>query len=152
MPESTPEADEITGKVVGIVDGDTIDILTADMTQIRIRLNGVDAPETGQTFGKNSKQFVSDAIGGKSVRIVSHDKDRYGRTIGDVYSESTLVNLELVRAGLAWHYVQYTPDDKALAAAELQAREAKRGLWSDARHVAPWDWRKLSKVERDKLR
>lgn len=151
-PEATPEADDLTGKVVGIVDGDTIDVLTADMTTTRIRLNGIDAPEAGQPFGKNAKQYLSETIGGKSARIVTHDKDRYGRTIGDVYHESTLINLELVRAGLAWHYVQYAPDDATLAAAEVEAREAKRGLWSDARHVAPWDWRKLSKAERDKIR
>lgn len=151
-PDATPEADEITGKVVGIIDGDTIDVLNADKTTTRIRFNGIDCPETGQPFGKNAKEFINDMIGGKSVRFVEHDKDRYGRTIGDVYSESTLVNLELVCAGLAWHYVQYAPDDKALAAAEAEARKAKRGLWSDARHVAPWDWRKLSKAERDKLR
>lgn len=152
MPESTPEADEIIGKVVGIVDGDTIDILTDDMTTTRIRLNGIDAPETGQPFGRNAKQYLSDTIGGKLVRIVEHDQDRYGRTIGDVYSGSTLVNVELVRAGLAWHYVQYAPDNATLAAAEAEARMTNRGLWSDARHVAPWEWRKLSKEQRDKLR
>jgi endonuclease YncB( thermonuclease family) len=168
-PESPPEpieqADQITGKVIHIADGDTIDVLTADKTTIRIRLNGIDAPETGQPFGRNAKQYLSEFIGGQTVRVVTHDKDRYGRTIGDVYFEDAAgpdfkpgtvlppwnINRELVKRGLAWHYKQYS-DDENLAMDEIRAKELKRGLWSDARHVAPWEWRKLSKDERDKLR
>ena len=95
-PAATPDAtstpgeqvSEITGKVVGIIDGHTIDILTADKTTIRIRLNGIDAPETGQPFSKNAKQFLSEKIGGQVVRVITHGEDRYGRTIGDVYFKS----------------------------------------------------------------
>lgn len=92
-PETTPESftaapttsDEITGKVIHILDGDTIDILTADKTTIRIRFNGIDAPEKGQPFGNTAKEFLSDNIGGKIVQVVTHGTDRYGRIIGDVY-------------------------------------------------------------------
>ena len=163
--DATAQANEITGKVVGIIDGDTIDILTSDKTTIRIRLNGIDAPETGQPFGKNGKQFLSEFIGGQIVRVVTHGEDRYGRTIGDVYLKddggpnalpgATLpdweVNRELVQNGLAWHYKKYSSDIN-LEMDEITARDRKLGLWSDARHVPPWGWRKLSKVERDKLR
>ena len=159
--QDSPKAEpgEITGKVVSIADGDTITILTAEKKQVKIRLNGIDAPERGQPFGRNAKQFISDKIGGQMVRVVTHGEDRYGRTIGNVYSivydpnvftpygdeyhlKPRLVNLELVRAGLAWHYVRYAPDNKELAEAEKQAREKKLGLWADASPVAPWDWRK----------
>ena len=168
-PESAPEAieqaDQISGKVIHIVDGDTIDILTADKTTIRIRLNGIDAPETGQPFGKNAKQYLSEFIGGQTVRVVTHDKDRYGRTIGDVYFEDAAgpdfkpgtvlppwnINRELVKRGLAWHYKKYS-DDENLEMDEIRAKERKLGLWSDARSIPPWEWRKLSKDERDKLR
>ena len=87
--EAAEQANEITGKVVGIIDGDTIDLLTADKTTIKIRLNGIDAPETGQPFGKNAKQYLSGFIGGQVVRVVTHGQDRYGRTIGDVFFNST---------------------------------------------------------------
>jgi len=142
----------ISGKVVGISDGDTIDILTDDKRKIRIRLNAIDAPESGQPYGKNSKQFLSECIGGKVVEVITHGNDQYKRIIGDVFVGGSLVNLEIVKAGLAWHYVKYAPDNKAIADAELEARAARSGLWSDSRFVAPWDWRKLSKAERDKLR
>jgi micrococcal nuclease len=164
-PDATTEASEITGKVVHIIDGDTIDILTADKTKIRIRFNGIDAPETGQPFGRNAKQYLSEFIGGQTVRVVTHDKDRYGRTIGDVYLKDVpgsnfrpgtilpdwYVDRELVKRGLAWHYKKYS-DDENLAMDEIRAKDLKLGLWSDARSIPPWDWRKLSKEERDKLR
>jgi len=163
--DTPKQANEITGKVVGIVDGDTIDILTDDKTTIRIRLNGVDAPETGQPFGKNAKQYLSEFIGGQIVRAVTHGEDRYGRTLGDVYFNSvedadippgaTLpdweINRELIQQGLAWHFKKYSTDIN-LEMDEITARDRKLGLWSDPRSIPPWDWRKLSKVERDKLR
>ena len=153
------ESGEILGKIVSIAHGDTITILTAGKKQVKLRFNSIDAPKGGQPFGRNAKHFICDKIGGQLVRVVTHGEDRYGRTIGDVYSivydpyvftpygdeyhlKRRLVNLELVRAGLAWHYVRYAPDNKELADAEKQAREKKLGLWADASPIAPGDWRK----------
>ena len=140
-----------TVKVVGVVDGDTIDCLTADNEQIRIRVNAIDTPERGQPFGDNAKQFVSDAVFGQMVTITGDERDRYDRLIADIHYGEKWLSLELVKAGLAWHYEKYS-DDQTLADAEIAAIDAKLGLWADPRHVAPWDWRKLSKEEMDKLR
>ena len=74
--DATQQTAEITGKVIHIIDGDTIDILTADKSRIRIRLNGIDAPEKGQPFGNTAKEFLSESIGGFDVRVVTHGKDR----------------------------------------------------------------------------
>ena len=139
-----------TVKVIGIVDGDTIDILV-NQAPLRLRLSGIDTPEKGQPFGNNAKDDLSQLIGGKQVRYVVRDTDRYGRSIADVYLGNLNVNRWLVEQGLAWHYVAYS-NDPALDAAEAAAKAAKRGLWSDPRRVAPWNWRKLSKVERDEFR
>lgn len=139
-----------TFKVVGVVDGDTIDVLVNN-SPLRLRLNGVDTPEKGQPFGNNAKDDLADLIGGKQVKYVVRDSDRYGRSIADVYLGNLYVNLWLVQQGLAWHYVAYS-DDTVIAAAEAEARAAGRGLWSDPRKVAPWNWRKLSKLERDEFR
>ncbi len=144
------QSDTDTFKVISITDGDTADILK-DGKPLRLRFAGIDTPEKGQPFGNTAKQVLSDRIGGKFVRVVIREVDRYGRAIADVYDDQGHVNLWLVQQGLAWHYTAYS-DDIGLAAAERDAKASSRGLWSDKRHVAPWNWRKLSKVERDGLR
>jgi micrococcal nuclease len=142
---------EITGKVVSIADGDTLTILTAEKKQVKIRLNGIDAPERGQAFGTKSKEMLSHIIGKSDVRVETHGEDRYGRTIGVVFVRTpnsaasdpeANLNFMMVANGYAWHYVRYAPDNKQLADAEKHAREKKLGLWADASPVAPWDWRK----------
>jgi len=138
-------------KVVGIVDGDTIDVLIDGNQQQRLRLNGIDAPERGQPFGNNAKQFLSKQLMGKQIEYASLDTDRYERVIAEIYVNDQRIGLSLVEAGLAWHYEKYS-DDEELAAAQSKAKELKLGLWSDPRFIAPWDWRKLSKEERDELR
>ncbi|MEO2013288.1 MAG: thermonuclease family protein [Fuerstiella sp.] len=148
-------------KVIKIVHGDTIYVLTDDKETIRLRFNGIDTPERGQPFGNNATKFVSDTVGGKMVRLVTHGEDRYDRTIADIYLpidipnlvvEDLFLNGELVKRGLAWHYKYYS-DDKRLADAENNARLKKLGLWGGSHKViAPWDWRKLSKDERDEFR
>jgi micrococcal nuclease len=148
---TTADRPDVAYRVVGVVDGDTIDLLTADKQTVRIRLNGIDAPERGQPFGNNARQLVSDLCFGRDVQIIDHGSDKYGRTIADVLVDGQSINLRLVQEGLAWHYKKYSSDEQ-LATAERIARESRIGLWSDPRHVAPWDWRDLSKAERDKLR
>jgi micrococcal nuclease len=144
---------EFTGKVIKVVDGDTIDVLTDDMETIRIRFSGVDTPERGQPFGNNATRMVKELVAGEIVRIVSQGDDRYDRTVGDIYYDGTLINLALVEAGLAWHYVKYAPNRTDLAKAEQNARARNIGLWAGShKPIAPWDWRKLSKEERDEFR
>jgi endonuclease YncB( thermonuclease family) len=141
----------LQGKVVGIIDGDTIDVLLDGNVTKRIRLNAIDAPERGQPFGNKAKAYLSDTIGGQIVVLSDEGVDRYDRQISDVYLGERNINWELVRNGLAWHFKKYS-DDASLAQAEVDAKANAAGLWADPRHVAPWDWRKLSKEERDKLR
>ena len=155
-PVSASEAEpERLFKVIKIIDGDTIDVLTGDRVMIRLRVNGIDAPERGQPFGNNAKRYLSETIGGKMVRLRGYGLDKYNRAITDIYlpGETELfINRELVKRGFAWHYVEYAPKREDLRVDEAQARRARVGLWSDPRHVAPWAWRDLSKDERDKLR
>ena len=134
-------SDSFTGKVVKITDGDTIVVLTSDNKQVKIRLEGIDCPESNQDFGNKAKQAVSDLCFGREVIIVKSGEDRYGRTLGYVFVGDVNVNKELLRQGLAWHYKQYNKDTE-LAALELAARNKKIGLWSHPNPVAPWDFRR----------
>lgn len=130
-----------TGRVVGVSDGDTL-IVMRDQQSVKIRLAEIDCPEKVQPFGKAAKRFTSDLCFGKTVTVQAQSTDRYGRTIAHVFlPDGKNINTELVRAGLAWHYKQYS-DDHSLADLELKARSAKVGLWVNGDPVAPWEWRR----------
>jgi endonuclease YncB( thermonuclease family) len=135
-------AAEITGRVVGITDGDTLIVLGALQQQTKVRLAEIDAPEAHQPYGARAKRTLSDLVFGKSVRIVEQGTDRYGRTIGHVYAGSVDVNAEMIRQGAAWVYRQYNRD-ASLLHIEQEAREAHRGLWAlpEAQRMPPWEWR-----------
>lgn len=142
---TTPETEAtpaIPGdKVVGVKDGDTFELLHNGQS-ITVRLYGVDSPEKNQAYGQRAKQFASDLAFGKNVRLIEHNKDRYGRTVGTIIlPDGRNLNEELVREGFAWHYTAYSKD-KTLANLEADARRFKRGLWQDPNPVAPWDFRK----------
>jgi micrococcal nuclease len=133
-----------TGKVVGVHDGDTFTILYEGKEK-KVRVNGIDSPELGQPFGRNARRYAAGLIFGRVVTVTVFGRDRYGRTIGDAtLADGRILSREMVRAGLAWQYRQYSKD-KVLAALEVEARSSKRGLWADARPVAPWAWRRAAR-------
>lgn len=135
----------ITGKVVGIMDGDTFKLLTADSTLIKVRLANIDCPEKKQPFSAKATEFTSKAVFGKTVTIHVQSKDRYKRYIANViYDGSLSLCEELIKNGLAWHYVRYSKD-KTLQAMEDKARKSKIGLWKDPHPMAPWEWRENRK-------
>jgi hypothetical protein len=107
-------------RVIGIADGDTITVLTADRTQHSIRLWGIDAPETGQDFGGRANQAASTLAFGQQVTIRARDTDRYGRTVDEVIlPDGRSLNQEMVRQGMAWRYRRYAPHDAELARLEF---------------------------------
>ena len=136
-----PES-EFIGQVVGVVDGDTIDVMHNGKAQ-RVRLYGIDCPEKRQPYGKKAKWFTSELAFRKTVTVVVKDHDRYGRTIGEVIlPNGKNLNRELVRAGYAWWYFKYAPRDFDLKILQSISRELKSGLWADADPVAPWSYRR----------
>jgi endonuclease YncB( thermonuclease family) len=142
-------AGTITGKVVGVADGDTITVLDADKVQHKIRLAGIDAPEKKQAFGNRSKESLSDLVFDKRVTVETEKRDRFGREIGKVLVNGRDVNLVQVESGMAWFYRQYqreqSPNDRRLyEAAEDAAKAGKRGLWRDVDPTPPWDFRKAN--------
>lgn len=132
-------AGELFGKVVGITDGDTVHVLV-DERDLKVRLDQIDAPEKKQPFGDRSRQSLAELCFQKDVRLVTHGRDRYGRTIATVFVGSVDVNAEQVRRGMAWAYLKYLRDP-ALLADQAEAKAANRGLWADAEPVPPWEWR-----------
>jgi endonuclease YncB( thermonuclease family) len=141
----TPTAAEtVSGKVVGVSDGDSLTLLVQGNRQIKVRLDGIDAPEGGQEFSKNAKEGLSRLVFGREVSLRVTGKDRYERTLGVIFVGGVNANLQLVRQGLAWHYKKYS-DDQQLAQAEIDARAARSGLWSEFDPMPPWEYRALKK-------
>ena len=117
----SPAVMALEGKVVAVLDGDTIEVLDSSKRLHRVRFDGIDAPERGQPFGNRAKSTLSDLVFGRDVRIDTKGPDKYDQS-------------------------------REYAAGEKSAKDAGRGLWADRNPVPPWEWRKLSKAERDKRR
>ena len=143
-------ADNRTCLVVGVSDGDTITArcgFPGSYDQVKVRINGVDAPEKKQPFGQRAKEAMSDLVFGRSVDLACHKVDRYGRSVCKVSVNGRDVGLEMLALGMAWWYRSYAKEqsreDRAnYETMEAQARESRLGLWRDANPVAPWEWRK----------
>ena len=136
---------DFSGKVIGVLDGDTIDVLV-DRQPRRVRLAEIDAPEKKQAFGTRAREALSGFVFGQLVRVRESGTDRYGRTIGTVVVDGQSVNRAMVSAGMAWAYRRYLVD-RSLLELEAQARQSRRGLWADAAPVAPWEWREAQRAE-----
>ena len=158
QPATAPAGRQtLNGRVVRVADGDTITVLDATNTQHRIRLEGIDAPESHQAFGTQSRKSLSEMVFGKDVTIVYEKTDQYGRLVGKILLDGKDVNLEQVKAGMAWHYKEYqkeqTPEDRELyARAEDRAHQARRGLWLDQEPVDPSEFRREEKRARKDAR
>lgn len=139
-------AADYAGRIVGVLDGDTVDLLSPSKEVYRIRLAGIDAPERGQPFGAAAKRALSDLVFNRQVIVSATKHDRYGRLVGKVSVAGSDANLKMVSNGLAWHYKKYereqSPEDRErYATAEVAARLGRQGLWADRHPVAPWDFR-----------
>ncbi|EAO6189776.1 hypothetical protein FCO60_21490 [Salmonella enterica] len=138
---------EIQGKVIRVLDGDTIEIKTLPAkivvyeVPIRVRLINIDAPEKKQPFGCWSANQLKALLAGQSVTVSYTQTDRYGRIIGRVFTmNGTDASRFMVQSGAAWVYDRYNTD-KSLPALQREAQEQKRGLWADSNPVPPWEWR-----------
>lgn len=155
-----------------VVDGDTVvvkmisdtsSLIPKDAT-IRVRLDGIDAPEKRQPFGAEAtaklKELVYTMSGpdtrgtpslpeGGYARLWLYDVDRYGRGVGMLWTHPHGdLNAEMVRTGYAWVYDRYSSVPNLYYAWEEEAKEQKRGLWAQEKPQPPWEWRKAHRYNR----
>lgn len=138
-PDKVLPPKPFTGKVVAIADGDTVTVLHENQ-QHKIRLSGIDAPESRQAFGDKSKKALADKVFGKEVKVEWSAQDKYHRILGEIYLGERRISEEMISDGLAWHYKQYSKDQN-LAKAEFTAKQLKKGLWIDPNPIPPWEFR-----------
>jgi len=150
----------IEGTVTKISDGDTILVTDTLGTKVKVRLYGIDCPETekgnkrtgkaskqGQPYGEEAFRALQGKLQRQRVRLDVMDVDRYGRTVSIVWLGNRNIELEMVAEGWAWAYRQYLdrPYASEYINAEEQARAKKLGLWQQDNPQPPWEFRKLQK-------
>ncbi len=140
----TSIAKTFSAKVVRVIDGDTVQAYDG-ATNTRIRLYGIDAPESKQAFGQKAKQTMIQLVANQVVNIQDHGQDVYGRLLGTIYLNNKDVNAIMVANGMAWAYRYQgrliVPEYGPL---EQKARNEGKGLWSDPHSIEPRQWRKAN--------
>ena len=151
----------VIGTVTKVSDGDSIQIATPEQTKLKVRLYGIDAPETpkinnrtrqinkpGQPYGEDSWKALQDKIMGKQVKVDIIEFDKYRRAVCMVWLDDRNINIEMVREGYAEAFIEYLKPLYRIQflEAEQKARKANRGIWSIPDYERPRDFRKRLKV------
>ena len=147
---STQVLADIEGVISRVIDADTVIIKNEKGDKYKVRLLGIDAPETRQHFGKEAKNYLSNIVLGKALIVIGSNEDRYKRLLGKLVLDGEDINLNLVKNGMAWHYKRFKSsqekkDQILYSNAEKYAKVKKLGLWSKGLQIAPWQWRKNNK-------
>lgn len=131
---------DLQGKVVEVLDGDTL-TLRVGSENLRVRLDGVDAPELGQSYGRSARRSLAELCRGKEALVVERGKDDAGNVLASVRCGEVDVNAEQVRRGMAWVRLRYLPLGSPLYEFEANARLRGVGLWRASEPEPPWEWR-----------
>jgi len=133
---------ELSGRVVAVHDGDTLTLAEHGKKKVRVRVDGIDAPELAQRYGKSSRNALARLCRGQDAVVAEHGKDEEGNVLGTVMCGEVDAGAEQVKQGLAWVFRTYLPLGSPLYELETNARLMQRGLWRDKDPVPPWEWRK----------
>lgn len=157
LSASSAQAEPVTVRIIHVEDGDTVTALMPTTEHLRIRIAGIDAPESRQDFGTRSRQLLSRLVKGKFVQAEAVSQDRYGRYVSILTVDGADVGLAMIGAGLAWAYrdcFRDLPDGYAAAyeLAENEARISGRGLWGAPYPMEPWKWRRVYRRMQEKSR
>ena len=140
-------------KVIRVYDGDTLKAV-GNGVEIKVRLVGIDAPETskkkykpGQPFSQKARKYLSKLVLKRNVKIRSYGIDQYDRTLAEIFANGKNVNIEMLKAGLAEVYRGKPAEGLALdlyRKAESKAKKANIGIWSlGDRYCSPKIWKEI---------
>ena len=133
-----------------IYDGDTLR-LTRNGVEEKIRFCGIDAPEKNQPLGIESRDYLRSLVahGELHIGIVPVERDKYKRLVAELFvtqqGKQVFLNSEMVAAGMAYHYQQYSgncPNREAIAQAEEKAKSSRLGVWDGGDYQRPWEYRR----------
>ena len=139
-------AEMLTGRIVGVSDGDTLTLLDAEHVSHKIRIAGIDAPEKKQPFGEKAKINLSTLAYNRTAEADCRKTDRYRRKVCVVFVGHKDVGLEQIKVGMAWWYQQYSREQTHQERSDYEqaqslAKRHRYGLWSGPNPTPPWEWR-----------
>ena len=141
-------SNEISGKVIAVIDGNTIEIESSENGIQRVVLFGIDSPELDQNFGNAARTFLQKIVFNKKVSVELKGKDRTGNYLGVVLINDDDVRVELLKAGLAW--TKEKDPDQSLEGYRKWAQQKGKGLWKDPDATAPWTFRRQQSMSKPK--
>lgn len=157
QPRAREHPIAITGTVIKVRDGDTLQMLTDAGQRIEVRLNAVDAPEKAhggmrsQPHAERSRLNLAQLAVRRRATLLHTTMDKYGRHVGMLALATAQGEVDAgwwqVQSGNAWTYERYLNELPVrmrlrYREAQSQAKAERRGLWADTRPTPPWDWRK----------
>lgn len=141
-----PPVVAVQGRVLRVLDGDSLLVIIADNGVRGVRIAGIDAPEKGQPHADASRRALLALLDQREVRVDAVKTDAFDRLVGRVFVDGRDAGLVQLRAGLAWHFKRYDADlapavRRRYAEAERQARLRGVGLWRGPGPTPPWEHR-----------
>ncbi len=131
----------VNGKVMEVMDGNTLLVVFEDGEEHKLMLDGIDSPELEQDYGLQAKDFLEKKVLGKQVKVELRNKDRWGNRLAVVWLKGEVdLRAELLKAGYAWT-AERNPDE-TLENLRLEAQQRGKGLWQNASAIAPWIYRR----------
>jgi len=132
----------LAAKVINVIDGNTVEILTEENEVYKIILKEVDSPEIGQDYGDKAKEFKEGLLLKKKVFVEMKGKDMWGNRLASItLKNGKSIEEELLKAGMAWHNTLKS-SDTSLAELETLTKDKKVGLWENTDPIAPWVFRR----------
>ena len=140
---------EVPGKVVSVIDGNTIEFLSSDNETFRFVLSGIDCPELGQEFGEEAKKHLEKLLKGREIILTIEGKDRLGNKMGSItLPRGKDPRMELLENGLAW--TQERNSNREFEVIQEEAKKKRKGLWKQENPVAPWVFRRQQSMQSPK--
>ena len=141
---------QFSGKVVDVVDGNTLLVIDDYQDTISVILKSVDCPELNQEMGEAARTYTAKYSLGLTVGVELFGKDRFGNDIANITINNTDLSKSLLKAGLAW-YCHKNKGDVALQALEKSSRSKKIGIWKAENPIEPWIFRRQQSMLTPKL-
>jgi len=119
----------ITGTVTRVVDGDTIDVMIPPGRKVRVRLHGVDTPESGEPFSEQATRFARVLMFAREIEVTGKDVDGRDRLVARVRVNQTDASEAIIAAGVGCTFRRYV-SDPILETAQDRARASRAGFWA----------------------